>query len=152
MGRRTKLTSQLQDDVCKTLTAGVSLEIAAAREGIGKTTLYEWLKKGKVGEEPYAAFYDATERAMANVETHVTASILKASRHSWQAGAWWIKWKNTRGAQRIELTGADGQPLGSAQLSAEAADAIRQKILFGDKAPKQLPADEPEPVDAEVDE
>lgn len=154
-GRPSKLTAELQDSICKTLGAGVDIETAAAREGIGRSTVYDWMKWGREGTEPYASFVEAVEIALATVETQVTYQILKASKSSWQAGAWWVKWKHNRGAQKVELTGPGGTPI-NGQLTPEAADLIRQKILFGDREPpaKSLHGAEtkPAPVAEENDD
>lgn len=132
-GRPTKLNPEVQENICKTLQAGVDVETACRREGIGARTYYDWLRRGRDGEEPYASFVMATDKAMAEVEAAITYQIIKASKQHWQAGAWWVKFRHTRGAQRIELTGADGAPLNHA-LSDQAVDQIRRRILYGDQS------------------
>lgn len=141
----------MQESICKTLGAGVDVETAALREGINRATVYNWLKWGREGTEPYASFVEATDMALANVETQVTYQILKASKQSWQAAAWWVKWQKTRGSQRIELTGKDGAPLSSGQLTPEAAELIRQKILFGDREPPPKKVEARETAQEEAD-
>ena len=154
-GRPSKLTPELQESICKTLGAGVDVETAALREGISRSTIYNWMKWGREGQEPYASFVESTEIAQASVTTQVTYQILKASKSSWQAAAWWVKWQATRGAQKIELSGPGGVPLSTGQLTPEAADLIRQKILFGEREgppPKSLTTaetNEAPPVEAE---
>jgi hypothetical protein len=140
MARPSKLTPEVQANVCKTLAAGVDVETACRREGIGARTYYDWLEKGRAGTEPYASFVAATDQAMAEVETAVTYQILKATKQSWQAGAWWVKFRRTNGSQRIELTGKDGAALTTGTLTPEGAELIRQKILYGDREPKAIPA------------
>lgn len=149
---RAKLNAELQQKVCDALRFGVPLEVACGHAGIGRRTFFEWRARGEKGEEPYAAFLAATEMAQDSVEAYVTANILAKAKTNWQAGAWWLRFRKTGGKQQIELTGKDGQPL-SGTLTSEAAELIRQKILYGDKAPAQLPQEAavevPEPTEAE---
>jgi hypothetical protein len=132
-GRPLKLTPQLQEAICKTLQAGVDVETACLREGVSRDAYFSWRRRGRDGEQPFADFLAATDKALADVETGVTYQILKASKTHWQAGAWWVKWRATRGAQRIEISGKDGAPISGA-LTHEAVDQIRKKILYGDNA------------------
>lgn len=153
MGRPSKLTPEVQESICRTLSAGVDLDTACRREGIGRSTVYDWIERGKKDEEPYASFLLAVDKAQADVETGVTFQVIKASKTQWQAGAWWLKFKATRGATRIELTGRDGAPLSKGgQLSEQAVDQIRRRILYGE-ARSELPAGRPVPelVEGEVE-
>lgn len=139
MGRRTALTPELQVEICDMLQWGVDVQTACARVGINRATYHEWIKRGKAGDEPYADFVDATDIALASCQVDVTRNIIRASKTRWQAGAWWIKWRHTQGVQRVELTGKDGAPV-TGTLTPESADLIRQRILYGDRAPpKRLP-------------
>ena len=163
MGRPSKLTPEIQEQICKTLTAGVDLTTACAREGVAYRTLREWMQRAQNGEEKYLDFMCATAAAEANVEVHVTANILRKSQNNWQAGAWWLKWKRTRGVQvqRLDVSVAQGESSdllpheqGGLQrrLTPDGAAAIRRQILFGE-SPRALPQDaaEPhEPDDAET--
>jgi hypothetical protein len=134
MGRHTKLTPEVTEAVCRTLMAGVDIETACRREGISDGSYYGWRRRGIAGEEPYASFLEATDRAMANVEVAVTSYILRDAKQDWKAGAWWLRFRKTQGKQVVELTGKDGAPITVGQLSPDAADEIRQKILYGETA------------------
>ncbi|HEX5570908.1 MAG TPA: hypothetical protein VFX31_05955 [Ktedonobacterales bacterium] len=142
MGRRTALTPELQAEICDVLGCGVDVETACRRVGIDKTTYYNWLKRGRAGEQPFAEFLDAADQAMATLEVDVTRNIIRASKSRWQAGAWWIKWQRTQGVQRVELTGKDGAPV-TGTLTPESAELIRHRILFGDRPAKRLAASTP---------
>ena len=131
IGRPSKLTPELQEAICKTLQAGVDVETACLRDGISRESYFEWRKRGREGEEPYAGFLAATTKAHAEVEAGLTYQILKASKTHWQAAAWAIKWRATKGVQRVEVTGQDGAPI-SGTLTSEAVDQIRKKILYGE--------------------
>lgn len=152
MGRRLLLTPEVQDAICKTLQFGVDVPTACAREGISQATYYSWRKQGEQGQEPFASFLAATEKAMAELEAKVTVQILKQSQANWQAGAWWLRFRKTGGKQQVELTGPGGGPL-TGTLSPEAAEVIREKILYGDKGnpvkDRRKPPPEREPDDDE---
>lgn len=85
---KTKLTPELQEKILLHLRVGAYVETAAACAGIHKDTFYEWLKKGARGQQPYAAFADAVNKAVAESESRDLATILKASTKYWVAAAW----------------------------------------------------------------
>ena len=87
--RPTVLTPELQEGIIAALNAGCYLEPAAARVGVSKNTLYDWVRRGvreKTGM--YAEFSDAVEKAMAAAETAGIARIRQAAGEDWRAMAW----------------------------------------------------------------
>jgi transposase len=108
---KTKLTPELQERITAFLRAGNYVETAAACAGIHKDTFYEWCKKGRKGEEPFATFVAAVDKAIAESEARDVALIGKAAIDNWQAAAWRLerkmphKWGRH---ERHEVTGADG--------------------------------------------
>ena len=46
MGRKSKLTPEIQDTICNWLKLGYYQEDAAVMAGIAPSTFYDWLKKG----------------------------------------------------------------------------------------------------------
>lgn len=111
---KSKLTPELQERIVAFLRAGNYVETASACAGIHKDTFYEWCKKGRKGEEPFAAFVEAVDRAIAESEARDVALIGKAATVNWQAAAWRLerkmphKWGRH---ERHELTGANGGPI-----------------------------------------
>ena len=90
--RPTVLTPELQEGIIAALNAGCYLEPAAARVGVSKNTLYDWVRRGvreKTGM--YAEFSDAVEKAMAAAETAGIARIRQAAGEDWRAMAWWLE-------------------------------------------------------------
>ena len=47
MGRPTKLNEDITEEIVKAIKLGNYLETAAAYVGISKSTLYDWLRRGK---------------------------------------------------------------------------------------------------------
>lgn len=80
-GRPTKLTPALQDEIIKAIRAGNYMETAAAYQGIDKTTLYEWLRRGKAASRGiYAEFSHAIEKALAVAEIRDVMNIDNAAK------------------------------------------------------------------------
>jgi hypothetical protein len=150
-----KLTPELTVRVCRALRSGLcDIEQACALEGISRATFYQWRKLGRSGKEPYATFLASTEEAMLRIDLALHNTVLSEAlgnkeekrRPNWKAAFQLIKWRALRGKQHVELTGADGAPLSADithALTAESADIIRRKILFGDRRqPKPERSDE----------
>jgi hypothetical protein len=90
------------------IRAGNYIETAAAMAGIGKTALYNWLKRGakernrlekdsrariRQREAPFLDFVNAVEKAQAHAEVVDVAAISAGARASWQAAAWRLERK-----------------------------------------------------------
>lgn len=127
----------------RALSYGIDVGTACAVEGISRPVYYHWRKRGETGEEPYASFLIATEQAMARTETRVTGSVVKAAVDgNWQAGMAWLRFRKTGGKTQVELSGPEGKPIG--YLSAEAAEEIRRKVLYGEVGGEDPDTGEPE--------
>lgn len=88
---------------------GNYLETAADLAGIGKATVYEWLKRGDAGETPYKQFADAYKRAAARAEGAEVAKVRKAGEDPrfWAASMTYLERRHPeRWARRQE--GNDG--------------------------------------------
>lgn len=87
-GAGIKLTPELQSLVVAHLEAGNYVETAAQAAGVNKVTLYDWLKKGATGEEPYAGFSNAVVSAQAKAEARDVQRMDVHGLMNWQATAW----------------------------------------------------------------
>lgn len=109
IGRPVKLTPELQEEICKAISAGNYIEPSAARAGVSKSSLYSWLKRAGVEldrvrrgviarparkELKYIEFLDAVKRAEAEAEARDVAIISKAALTQWQAAAWRLERKH----------------------------------------------------------
>ena len=115
-GRPTKLTPQVQARIVQAIVGGNDITVAAAYAGIGKTTFYEWLERGRKAKTgPFADFADAIQKAQADAETRNVALIAKAAQDgTWTAAAWWLerKYPERWGRKdRHEVTGKDGNDI-----------------------------------------
>ena len=120
MGRKSKLTPEIQDTICNWLKLGYYQEDAAVMAGIAPSTYYDWLKKGAEedskqdeikalgsGESPlpaikedsdielvyiYSEFSEAVARARAEAEgAHIKNIRRAADNGTWQASAWFLE-------------------------------------------------------------
>jgi hypothetical protein len=71
--------------------AGNYIFIAAAGARIANKTLYNWMRRGARGEEPFESFLEDINEAQAIAESVAVMNIRKAGETSWQAWAWWLE-------------------------------------------------------------
>lgn len=76
-GRPTILTEELSNVIVESIRNGATREAAANAVGIDRTTLFEWIKKGRAGTEPYVHFHNALTRAEGDCEVQ-TVNLLKS--------------------------------------------------------------------------
>lgn len=92
-GRPTKYSPHLHRRIVLALRQGAYVETAAAAAGINKTTLYDWLKRGARGEEPFATFSADIEAAQADAELRDVKLVGEAAKTDWRAAAWRLERK-----------------------------------------------------------
>lgn len=85
-GRPTKLTPALQARVVKAVAEGNYGDTAAEAAGIDRGTFCRWMRRGRDGEEPYAAFAEAIACARAKAETKLVRTVNKSG----APGAQWL--------------------------------------------------------------
>ncbi|HZK28535.1 MAG TPA: hypothetical protein VFD00_13445 [Thermoclostridium sp.] len=124
MGRPTKLNDKVQHEIVTAVKQGNYIETASAYAGINKTTLYDWLRRGrreiarvekdgrrriKKSEEKYVNFSHALEKALAESEMRDVLIIGKAGETQWQASAWRLerkfpdKWGRKRNLTELDI-------------------------------------------------
>lgn len=74
-GRKTKLTTPVQDKIIKMLKTGVSVTDACANVGISTSTFYDWLGRGEAGELPFSEFSSAVSRAFSDAKVTAIGTI-----------------------------------------------------------------------------
>jgi hypothetical protein len=127
VGRPSKLTPELQKEICDLLREGNFVETVCDYVGIDKTTFYDWSNRGDRGwkadiDGGYVEFSNAVKKAISQVETE-TVTDLRKGPMNWQAKAWWLerrhpdKWGN-RGKSQIEHTIKDVDKLSDDELRA----------------------------------
>ena len=114
MSRTTKLNSRVQNTIVKCLKDGNTRNDSALYAGISHTTFYNWLERGRQGEEPFLAFLEAVEKAEAQAVVSKVAIIKEAAEETWQAAAWWLERKRPDDwgrRQRMDIGTSQEQPM-----------------------------------------
>lgn len=75
-GRPTKLTDELAAVIIADIEQGVQPDAAAADAGIAPSTYFDWMQRGKAGEEPFRGFRSEVARARLAAESKLTKTIL----------------------------------------------------------------------------
>ena len=104
VGRKTRLTEQVQREICGHVNAGAPIPYAANASGVPWPTVRDWLKKGRAGEQPYADFVAAIKEAKAKWVTGAVRRVNRAGKKNWKADAWMLerRVKAFRPPQRVE--------------------------------------------------
>jgi lauroyl/myristoyl acyltransferase len=116
MGRRSKLTDEIERKICNGIKLGLKYEQAALVAGISVRSLYNWKEKGeKAKSGKYFQFVQSLKKAEAEGEGVLLTRIhQEAKEGTWQAAAWILerrhpeRWARTT---KNELTGKDGTEL-----------------------------------------
>jgi transposase len=108
-GRPTNLTPEVHTAFVAALKRSWYIETAASLVGVGRSTVYGWMRRGrKETEGPFAEFLDDVKKALAEQEAHCLDRIRVAGADHWQALAWLLerrypnRWSSSR-AQLKEL-------------------------------------------------
>ena len=87
LGRHTKLTPENQEKILSYIRVGSPIRTACLAVGVSHVQYYDWLKRGRTGEEPYATFVAEVSQARALAEVRNIA-IATAGKPGWQGAAW----------------------------------------------------------------
>ena len=136
-GRPTKLTPELQDEICGYIAQGMTYADACRLGNISHTIFQNWRKYGENGKtEPYVSFLEAVTRANAEFKQAVHASIMGATRTGdWQAGLALAKcrfpeeYSPNRVPQQHEHSGSVGQEH-SGGLDVAHSGKVDNRVVF----------------------
>ncbi len=93
-GRPTKLTPEVQERIVSAIRAGNYAQVAARYAGIGETTYYEWMKRGRAARSgKFAEFQKAIKKAEGEAEVRCVALIHKHMEGNWQAAMTYLERK-----------------------------------------------------------
>lgn len=94
-GKPSKLTEERTAKVVELIKAGNYTETAVITAGLGKSTHYAWMKKGKEAKRrnKFVEYREAIKEAEAWAESRHVAIISKHAETTWQASAWWLERK-----------------------------------------------------------
>lgn len=117
---KTKLTPGLQETICKLVQSGATVPHACAAAGVSWNTAKDWMTPAFSGREPYKSFCDAVGKARAKWAAGSAMAITKAGKDDWRAAAWMLEKlcpDEFASASKVELTGKDGGPIRTADIS-----------------------------------
>jgi transposase len=87
-GRPTKLDDLTAKRICDAIATGNTGRCAATAAGVSYATIKQWVRRGRAGEEPFAAFLARLQKADAEAEAKQVKVIVDAAQAStWQAAA-----------------------------------------------------------------
>lgn len=90
---KTKLTPELQKNLIRYIQAGSHIVVACKAVGISEVTFYDWVKRGRAGEELYLKFLKSIKKAQAKTEIRNIAIVQKAAEKNWVAAMTWLERK-----------------------------------------------------------
>lgn len=79
MTRHSNITTNLTQAICARVEAGEPPHVAAILCGVGNSTHYDWMKKGREGLVPYVDYLEAIKRASAVAEARWLGQIQEAA-------------------------------------------------------------------------
>lgn len=159
MARPTLLNDLTAEEICASVEAGLPIEQAAAGAGIGSTTVFRWLARGRdytaavenpdgpdpdPADEPFREFWERLQKARAAFVHKGLRKIAAAGeepRH-WQAWAWLLERRfPTQFARNVARPVDDGETiptLGTADDLEAERDALLAEV---DRLAERLAAD-----------
>jgi transposase-like protein len=90
--KKAEINEQKIKAICKAITLGATVKVAASTAGIDQKTLYTWRQKGKTAAS--GLFADLVKRMAAAENQFIVNNLDNLARHSglaWQASAWLLE-------------------------------------------------------------
>jgi len=126
MGRPTKRSPEREQAILNALRLGNTRANSAAYAEIDDNTFYRWLAADGM-------FRDAVVKAEADAEARFLGVIAKAAHDgTWTAAAWWLerrRHEDYRKREGVEITGRDGGPIESRDVTNTLSDIDLQRAL-----------------------
>ena len=119
-GRRSKLTPELQEKICRYIAAGNYIVTACQAVGITPQTYDRWINKANKSKDGACIhFVKAIKKAEAEAEVRNVLIIETEAKNTWQAAAWMLERKTPSRwgrKDRHEITGEDGKSMQITQI------------------------------------
>lgn len=90
-GAPTLCTPEIIKEIVDALRMGVYFDAACAAAGVTKDTGWNWMKRGRKGEQPFAEFFSLVGKANGEMQKFYNTSIFAHSKKNWQAAAWYLE-------------------------------------------------------------
>lgn len=125
MGRRTKLTPDMQEAICQLVETGSSPSAAARASGVDPSTLFEWLKRAEDAPRSiFGRFARALSVARGKAEVRMTTIVSLSAERDWRAALAWLERRSDEWTpqSRTTVAGDPKNPLTLAAITPEQAD------------------------------
>ena len=113
MGRPTKLTKDVQKQICDAIRLGATYKLAAQYGGISYVTFNTWMADGEAADDgDFLEFFNAVKKAESDGALKWLRKIeASANTGNWTAAAWKLerRYPNDYGRQVHEISGKDGK-------------------------------------------
>lgn len=94
---RERVPTKTLELIVSFIRTGNTIETSAQCAGIHKSTFYDWVKRGRKGEEGYVEAVAAIDMALAQAEAMKVNQIhTAAAGGAYQAAMWWLERRNPR--------------------------------------------------------
>lgn len=115
MGRKTKLTPELQAQFERMMSNLVPIEAACDALGIHHQTFYNWMERGSRARRGlFFEFFEAITQARGLGEVNLLQTVNKSAETDWRAAVWLLTVRRPetyRPPTRLEHSGKDGSAL-----------------------------------------
>lgn len=95
LGRPLMLNDIAAKLICDAVAAGNTRRCAAALASISYSTLKNWIRAGRHGEERFLEFLARLEKADAMAEAGAVMTV-RSGAQGWQGSAWWLERRRRR--------------------------------------------------------
>lgn len=125
IGRKSKLTPEIQEKIVSAVRAGNYSFVAAEFAGIGERTFYKWMEKGEARPgSTYGQFRQAVKSAEREAEVRAVAIIQNLMTSNWQAAMTFLERKYPdRWGRRVRVSVDHRRELSQLGLDPEEVDA-----------------------------
>lgn len=141
MARPHKWNKDRQTRIVDAIAAGNYPETAARLGGIGESTYYEWMAKGRSedlrreeGNDPDSdldwavEFFNGVQDAQAKAEARAVLLITRAAVGTWQAAAWWLERKYPSRYGRVVRNETSGPAGGPVQVESVSIQQLEERV------------------------
>lgn len=91
MPRPLKLTPERTESVCRYILAGNTDRVSAVLSGIHYATFQAWMSRGAKGEKPYNTFFEAVEKAKAEIEERMVSRAFNPTDPEPESALTWLR-------------------------------------------------------------
>jgi|TARA_R100000084_G_C4641201_1_gene143950 hypothetical protein len=129
MGRPTKLNPKTQTKFIQGLKLGLTYELAASYAGVDRTTIFNWMRRGKEDEDGiYFDFFNAVKQSEGLCAAQCMTRIIRAAENGqWQAAGWIMERRYGYSAkQEINVASGDDGLDSAEELISKVAQVAQQ--------------------------